>query len=153
MTRRPLPRPVPPWGFTLLELTVVLLVVGVVLAPLAGKGLELRSRSLVAHATYRAASLLSRARWVAVSRGGASVEFTTSPPAGRLLGSGGDTLVVVDLGDGGVTLSLSRGRSRSRIRYGPSGLGLVASQTLVFSQGGVERRLVVSSLGRVRSHE
>lgn len=151
MTLRLLSGRVLPRGFTLLELTVVLLVMGVVLTPLAGKGVELRNRSLVEHAGHRAASLLSRARWVAVSRGGASVEFTTSPPTGRLLGATGDTLAVVDLGGGGVALSLSRGRSTSRIRYGPLGLGIVASQTLVFSHGDSERRLVVSSLGRVRA--
>ena len=46
-------------------------------------------------------------------------------------------------------LRLSRGRATSRVRYGPVGLGWVASQSLRFAKAGQEKALVISSLGRV----
>jgi len=61
----------------------------------------------------------------------------------------GDTVRTARLSAGGVSMTLSRGRARSRVRFGPLGLGLVSSQTLTFRLAGEERRLVISSLGRV----
>jgi len=77
------------------------------------------------------------------------VELVSDPPQGRVVSITGDTVAVADLGPGGVTLRLSRNRATSRVRYGPVGLGWVASQSLRFAKDGQEKALVVSSLGRV----
>ena len=140
-------------GFTLLEMTLVVAIGVVLLTPLVGLGVDLRSRGLLRNATESAAALLAQARWAAVSRGSASVEFEASPPVGRLLSEDGEILALRDLGAGDVKLHLSRGRGSIRIRYGSLGLGVVSSQTLRFTHGGNEEALIVSSLGRVRRRE
>lgn len=140
-------------GFTYLELLVLLFVLGVLLPPLVGLGLDLRDRTAVRSAAEDAVALMSRARWSAVTSGGASVEFRTDPPAGWALDRSGDTVLLRRFGPGGIDLALSRGRPSARIRFGPLGLGTVSSQTLVFSRGTQRQSLVISSLGRVRRGE
>ncbi|MGI9626812.1 MAG: type II secretion system protein, partial [Longimicrobiales bacterium] len=123
-------------GFTFLEVAVTLSVLGVLTVPLVGAGVELRSRSLLRTSVEGAAGLLTRARWAAVALGGSTVEFRGTPPTGTLLSPGGDTLFVQGLGEGGVALALSRERPRAESRFGPLGLGIVASQTLRFTHHG-----------------
>lgn len=140
-------------GFTYLELLVLLVVLGVLLPPLAGLGVRVRDRAAVRSAVEDAASLLARGRWSAVTSGGASVEFRTDPAAGWALNRVGDTVLVRRFGARGVDLALSRGRPSTLIRFGPLGLGVVSSQTLVFSRGDQRQSVVVSSLGRIRRGE
>lgn len=136
-------------GASLLEVVVLLAVVAV-LAPTAVRSAAgLRTGFHLLRAQEDAARLLAEARWVAVGSGGAVVEVTADPPGGVLMNAGGDTLRTADLGEGGVSLGLSRGRASCRLRFGPMALGLVSSQTLTFSLAGAERKLVISSLGRV----
>jgi len=143
----------PPEGFTLLELTVGLVVLAVLLPPLLGLGVEVRDRAFVRASLEEAAAMLVRGRWLAVARGGALVEVDAEPPAARILTLDGDTLAARRLGRAGVGLSLSRGRPSATVRFGPLGVGIVSSQTLTFSRGGVRGALVVSALGRVRRSE
>ena len=137
-------------GFTIIELTLALVIGMALVVPLLGAGAEARSRALVRHAAESAAALLARGRWAAVTGGGATVEFVAEPPVGHLISQSGDTVLSRRLGRGGVELELSRGRSRARVSYGPMGLGIVSSQTLRFRHGSAEEALIVSSLGRVR---
>ena len=77
------------------------------------------------------------------------VILNADPPWGAVVTAAGDTTRLTELGAGGVSLRLSRDRANSRVRFGSLGLGLVSSQTLTFELEGEERRLVISSLGRV----
>ncbi len=117
--------------------------------PVMGAATSLRASFALRRSQEGAARLLAEARWTAVRDGSATVEFVASPPYGRVVSATGDTVMVADLGRGGVALQLSRDRATSRVRYGPLGLGWVASQTLRFKSADQERALVISSLGRV----
>ena len=110
---------------------------------------RIRATFLLVRAQENAVRLFAEARWVAVGSGGATVALTADPPGGVLLNAAGDTVRRADLGAGEVSLALSRGRASTRLRLGPAGLGLVSSQTLTFALAGAERKLVISSLGRV----
>ena len=136
-------------GFSLIELIVVLACVAALAPPMAGSAVRLRRDFVLRQAQEEAARLLALARWTAAGGGGAVVELAADPPGGIVVSAAGDTVASARFGSGGATLRLSRKRASARLRFGPLGLGLVSSQTLVFSAGGKERTLVVSSLGRV----
>lgn len=136
-------------GFTLMELAVVLALVGLAISHLLSTARYQSDRMAVWGAREELVGLLHRARTEAISRGGTEVVLHSSPPFAELL-SGEDTLARTSLGETyGVGLGLSRGRAEARLRFGPLGLGLVASQTLRITKGEAEAFLVVSSLGRV----
>jgi prepilin-type N-terminal cleavage/methylation domain-containing protein len=136
-------------GFTLMELALVLALLGLTISHLLSAARYQADRMAVLAAREDLAGLLHRARTEAISRGGAEVVLTTSPPLAELL-SGEDTLARTPIGEAyGVALGLSRGRAEARLRFGPLGLGIVASQTLGITKGEAEAFLVVSSLGRV----
>lgn len=128
---------------------MVLVILVALAPPLVGSATDLRRSFLLSRAREEAARLFAEARWTAVGEGGASVILNAVPPWGAVVTAVGDTAKFTELGAGGVSLRLSRGRANSRVRFGPLGLGLVSSQTLTFELGGEERRLVISSLGRV----
>ena len=136
-------------GHSLIETAVVLVIIAALAPPMLGVAGGLRTSFLLRRVQEEAASLFADARWIAVGAGGATVVLTSDPPGGVVVTRTGDTVRTARLGAGGVSLALSRGRARSRVRFGPLGLGLVSSQTLTFRLGDEERRLVISSLGRV----
>ncbi len=136
-------------GFSILEIAVLLVLAAALVPPLLGSAFWLRNAFHLRQAQEKAARLVAEARWTAVGTGGAVVEFTVHPPTGWVISATGDTVTVSRLDEGDVFLHLSRNRTRSRIRFGPLGLGKVSSQTLRFTLGGQERALVISSLGRV----
>lgn len=142
-------RPVTRAGYSLIEIAVALAIVGALAPPVAASASRLRAAFDLRRSQESAARLFTAARWAAVRDGSATVELAADPPWGRVISANGDTLVAADLGRGGVKLRLSRGRATSRVRYGPVGLGWVASQTLRFARAGQEKALVISSLGRV----
>ena len=138
-----------PTGFTLLELMVVLALLGVSISGLIHAARGQTERMSVLAAREAVVGLLHRARQEAVSRGGSELVVRTQPPSVSLI-AGLDTLTTLGLAaDFGVEISLSRGREEATLRYGPLGLGQIASQTLRFRKGGSEALLVVSSMGRV----
>ncbi len=136
-------------GHSVIEIAVVLAILVALVPPVLGSAGRLRTSVVLRRAQEEAARLFADARWIAVGEGGATVVLTAEPPGGVVVNPVGDTVRTAVLGAGGVSLGLSRGRARSRIRFGPLGLGLVSSQTLTFRLAGEERRLVISSLGRV----
>ena len=136
-------------GHSFIEIAVVLVIIAALAPSVLGSAARLRASFLLVRAQEEAARLFADARWVAVGVGGATVVLTADPPGGAVVTPAGDTVRMAELGEGGVSLELSRGRARSRLRFGPLGLGLVSSQTLTFRLAGEERRLVISSLGRV----
>ena len=136
-------------GYSIIEIAMVLVILVALAPPLIGSAAELRRSFLLSRAREEAARLFAEARWAAVGEGGAVVILNADPPWGAVVTAVGDTTSLTELGDGGVSLRLSRGRANSRVRFGPMGLGLVSSQTLTFELGGEERRLVISSMGRV----
>ena len=136
-------------GYSIIEITMVLVILAALAPPLIASAADLRTSFLLSSASEEAAGLFAEARWSAVAEGAATVILNAEPPWGAVVTAAGDTTRLTDLGTGGVSLRLSRGRANSRVRFGPLGLGLVSSQTLTFELEGEERRLVVSSLGRV----
>ena len=136
-------------GFTLLELVVVLTLLGLSMAGLLPAAKRQLDRMAVLGAREEVAGLLHRARGEALARGEAEVILTSVPPKAELIAEK-DTLARTKLEETyGVTLGLSRDRSESRLRFGPLGLGIIASQTLRFRRGEAEVLLVISSFGRV----
>jgi prepilin-type N-terminal cleavage/methylation domain-containing protein len=136
-------------GFTLLELVVVLVLLGLSMAELLPAARRQLDRMAVLGAREEVAGLLHRARGEALARGGAELVLTSEPPRAELIALE-DTLARTKLEDSyGVTLGLSRDRPEARLKFGPLGLGLVASQTVRFRRGDAEALLVMSSLGRV----
>ena len=128
---------------------MVLALLGLAISSLFSAAKRQTDRMAVWAAREELAGLLHRARMEAISRGGTEVVLTSSPPRGELL-AGQDTLARTPIGkEYGVALGLSRDRAEARLRFGPLGLGLVASQTVGITRGEAEAFLVVSSLGRV----
>ena len=95
------------------------------------------------------AGLFHRARFEAVTHGGAALYFKTGPASATLIAGGEEVAHAVLADEYGVTLTLSRGHSEAELTFDPLGLGRVASQTLGFLRGRAEAGLVVSSYGRV----
>lgn len=136
-------------GYSLIEVAVALAIIAALAPPVATAASRLRATFDLKRAQEDAARLFTAARWAAIRDGSATVELVADPPRGRVVSITGDTVATADLGPGGVKLRLSRGRATSRVRYGPVGLGWVASQSLRFTKAGQEKALVISSLGRV----
>ena len=132
-------------GYSIIEIAMLLVMLAALAPPLLASAGRLRTSFHLRRSQEEAARLFAEARWTAVGVGGATVELTTEV----LISATGDTVMATSLGEGGVSLRLSRNRVSSRVRFGPLGLGLVSSQTLRFELAGEERSLVISSLGRV----
>ena len=137
-------------GHTLVELTFVLLLLGVAAASVAPTARQARDRAAVASAREALVGLLVETRLAAIETGGASVMIQAAPA--RAEGSAnGTTLRRLDLAaDFGVRLALGAARPVVELRYDALGLGRVASQTIVLRRGSAAAQLVVSSYGRVR---
>lgn len=139
----------PSQGFTLMELALVIALLGLAVSHLLSAARTQSDRMAVLGAREELAGLLHQARTEAISRGGAEVVLRAIPPSAELL-SHWDTLARTSIGESyGVALRFSRDRAEVRLRFGPLGLGMVASQTLGITRGEAEAHLVVSSLGRV----
>jgi len=138
-----------PSGYTLLELTTVLLILGLALFLLLPTARSQIDRLAVVGAREEVTGLFHRARMAAVARGGASIHLTARPPSVEIR-TGLELLARTDLAGGyGVTLTLSQDRETAVLGFDALGLGRVSSQTLVLTRGKAEARLVVSSFGRV----
>jgi hypothetical protein len=137
-------------GHTLVELTFVLLLLGVAAASVAPAARQARDRAAVAGAREAVVGLLAQARATAMESGGASVRIVEG--GGLAEGTGGGRVFRrLALGiEFGVTVGLSGASPELELRYDGLGLGRMTSATVVLSRGEAAAVLVVSSYGRVR---
>jgi prepilin-type N-terminal cleavage/methylation domain-containing protein len=135
-------------GFTLLELTLSLAIVGVVSTfalPLLSRT---RDRAAVHGATSALTSALADGRHLALRlQRRTAVRFDTVQ-VGVIVHAGSDTLVLAPLG---TLFSVSLASSRDSIAFYPTGLGYGAANTrLIVSRGAAAETVTVSRAGRVR---
>lgn len=135
-------------GFTLMELSVSVAMIGLMASLTLPRLAGWRDRIAVDAAASSAMSLLSTARHNALRRATVTaVRFDTSS-AGILVHAGNDTIDHRQLGSlHDVRLTVSR----DSIAYGPAGLGFGAANTrLIFRRGAAAETVTVSRLGRAR---
>jgi prepilin-type N-terminal cleavage/methylation domain-containing protein len=135
-------------GFTLLEATVVMTIVGLTLALVAPRFAALRDRSAVSSAVGEVGSIFSSARQTAIARRTA-VAIVLDTAAG-----------VVELHVQGQRIArrtfrsaygIAMGANRDSVVYDPRGLGYgVSNLTLTIRRGSIVDTLTMSRLGRVR---
>ncbi len=151
-----------PLGVTLPELVLWLLFLGVA-AQLLTIPLRNQSDALVLRGvTEELIALIHQARMEARVHGAAwvVVEEHADPvllvPSGRAEPGASpehpelERLLSVSLAERGVELEVVGDRTSAELVYGPLGVAAFASTTLVLFRRNAERRLVISSYGRVR---
>jgi len=149
-----MPRPTSPRapasGFSLPELTLALLLLGVLLGLAAPSVRGLLDQSAVVAAREALVGMVGEARVQALAHGGATLTLR-SAPASVVLSVSGDSLAGLALGERfGVELALSRRREEVGLRFDGLGLGRVSSETIRLTRNGHERGVVLSASGRVR---
>lgn len=147
---RTLPNPDPTMrtGFTLLEVSVSVAMIGLMASLTLPRLSTWRDRIAVDAAAGSAMSLLATARHAALRRATVTaVQFDTGS-ATILVHAGTDTIEQRPMGSvHDVRLSVSR----DSIAYGPAGLGYGAANTrLIFRRGAAAETVTVSRLGRAR---
>lgn len=133
-------------GYSLIEVMAALTVVATTVSVAAPAAKEYTDLTAVVAARESVVGVFARARVEAIARGGATVRVVADPPAVSLT-AGGAMRAAYTIE--GVSLDLG-GRPEVELTYDALGIGRVASVTVRLSRGRVERRLVVSSFGRVR---
>jgi len=135
-------------GTTLLEITAVLAILGIMLTVAFPRFAAYRDRVAVGAGTTSAVALLATARYAAVRRATVTAISFDTVAAIITVFSGPDTIERRSLRAAhGVRLAASR----DSIAYSPSGMGYGAANTsLVVSRGAAAETLTVSRLGRVR---
>jgi Tfp pilus assembly protein FimT len=137
-------------GHTLVELTFVLLLVGVAAASVAPTARQAQERAAVVAAREAVVGLLAEARLAAIESGGASVRIASDTGIAEALARGTTLRRVALATDFGVTLEVGGSGSSVELRYDALGLGRMTSLTIVFRRGQAAAELIVSSYGRVR---
>ncbi len=135
-------------GFTLIELTVVVLLVALGVSALVPAARRQGDRLAVISAREATVALVSRARREALLAGGAALHLRRDDGLVWLQGSepARDTL---DLPDRfGVRLDMSV--REARLAFDALGIGRVASRSLAFARGDARAGVAVSAYGRVR---
>jgi Tfp pilus assembly protein FimT len=134
---------------SLVEVVTVMVVVGTLTLAGVGTARAQGDRLRVSAAREEVAGVFRAARFAARAHGGARVHVDA---AGRVtLWTPADSVLTrVDPGQHGVRLELAGQRFEAEFPFTASGVGRVASATLLLTRGGVERRLVISAQGRVR---
>lgn len=135
-------------GFSLLELTVVMMIAGVVLALAVPRLAHMRDAASVRSAVGELAELFSLARQEAIARR-APVTVGIDPARGDVeLRAGGVPLVRRSLA---ASYGVSVGTNRDSTVYDPRGIGFgLANVTILVRRGAVVDTLRMSRLGRVR---
>ena len=137
-------------GHTLLEMATVLVLVGVGVSAGVPTARRFADRAAVLAAREALIGAISETRTASLAGGGGVVVLRESPASAQIRVSGRPTIersleplegVVVDLGASGDSVVL---------RFDALGIGRFASRTISVARGGVTRRIVVSSYGRVR---
>lgn len=135
-------------GFTLLELTLVTAIMGLMLAIAAPRFVALRDASAVRAAVGELGSAFSTARHEAITRRAAVAILFHTMPASVEVRTEGRLILERSLGKAyGVALSANRDSAV----YDPRGLGYGASNlTIIVRRGSIVDTLTMSRLGRVR---
>lgn len=135
-------------GFSLLETTVVLVIIGVVLAIALPRLGAVRDRSAARGAVNDLAAVLSYARRAAILRRSVVVVALDTARASVQVRAGGQVLARRTLGPAyGIVLRANR----DSVMYDPRGLGYgLANFTVTVRSGATVDTLTMSRLGRVR---
>jgi len=137
-------------GFTLLELTGVLILLALAASLSLPMGRSARDRLAVTGAREELVALITRARAEALRRGSSSLIVVRDPTEFRIE-AGGELLHRVDIEATWKTeLVLSGGRSTVELRFDASGLGRMAASSITLIRGKAVARLVISAYGRIR---
>jgi prepilin-type N-terminal cleavage/methylation domain-containing protein len=136
-------------GFTVVELVVVLLLLGVTTASVAPAARRQRDRALVLGAREAVVGLIAEARTAAMESGAASVRIVAVPARAEVVSQARILRTAAIASDFGVSIAIG-GSSQVELMYDALGLGRVASQTIAFTRGREATELVVSGYGRVR---
>lgn len=137
-----------PAGSTLLEVTIVLVVLGVIVALALPDLRRAGDAASVRSAVTSTVATLVAARHTAIARGATSTVRVDTARGRILVLVASETTLVRDLRNAhGVRL----GATRLELRYTPNGLGYGASNTrLTIGRGRSADTVIVSRLGRVR---
>jgi prepilin-type N-terminal cleavage/methylation domain-containing protein len=135
-------------GFTLLELTLVTTIAGLLLALVAPRFLALRNVSSVRATMGELGATFSAARQHAITRR-AMVAIVLDTTNGSVeLRSGGQTILRRSLK---AVYGISLGANRDSVVYDPRGLGYgVSNLSVTVRRGAIVDTLTMSRLGRVR---
>lgn len=137
-------------GYTLIELSLVLVLTGVTCLALLSTAHQLRDRMAVVAAREAVAGLFARARVDALLTGGSVVHVRCVPSRAWVEGAAGAFASVELEKELSVTVTLGRGKTSADILYDALGIGRVASETMTFHRGRQHAKLIVSGYGRVR---
>ena len=139
-----------PRGFTLIEMLVVLVIVGMLVLTVPPRIASLRDRALVASASNAMALGIRQARATAFARQ-VPAELRIDPAQIQVVALEGTTPVVVWSQPGPAVSGVTLAVPSTIIRLAPSGLPLgVINGTWQFSRNLIRRDVVVSRYGRVR---
>jgi type II secretory pathway pseudopilin PulG len=137
-------------GTTLLELTTVLTLLGVLMSLAVPRLTSYRDRAIVLGAREGVIGLVTTARRLAVERGGATLHLRTDP-ARAFVVSGNDTVFGPPFGSPEhPALALGSGRSAIELPFDGLGLGRFTSATIRLTRGDAAAAIVVSAYGRAR---
>jgi prepilin-type N-terminal cleavage/methylation domain-containing protein len=135
-------------GFTLIELTVVLLLMATTLSALLPAARRQRDRMAVVSAREAWISRLARTRREARLAGGATLHVERDR-ALVWIEVDGEAMDTLDLGDRfGVSVGPSSGEVL--LSFDALGIGRLANRSLVFARGDAQAGVAVSAYGRVR---
>ena len=138
----------PRTGLTLLELTIVLALVGVLAALVIPRSAAMLDRAKVTAATRETVTIFAVARHLAIQSSSRATVFIRQPQGRLLVRVGTDTAHQRDLSRRyGVTLDATQ----DSMSYHPTGIGYgVANLSVRIRRGNAADTVVVSRLGRVR---
>ncbi|MFQ5704971.1 MAG: Tfp pilus assembly protein FimT/FimU [Gemmatimonadales bacterium] len=136
-------------AFTLVEVMVVILILGLITALAAPRVWRWADRLAVASATQEIASFYARARFSAVYHGRRLRIVLDQDSLAATVEAAVDSVLWRQVGPGGRGVVLQS--SRSVIRLYPSGLGLGGANTkLVLRRGAAAESLTISRTGRLK---
>ncbi|MDZ7629914.1 MAG: prepilin-type N-terminal cleavage/methylation domain-containing protein [Gemmatimonadaceae bacterium] len=134
-------------GYTLLEMTIVLLIVAIIAGLAIPAMIGMRDRLTVRLAAIDTNRALSDARSMALASARRTAVRIDQTRNTVTVYAGADTLRTLRLDDYGVTLR----STRDSIAWGPTGIGWgAATATITLTRGTASTALAVSRLGRVR---
>jgi prepilin-type N-terminal cleavage/methylation domain-containing protein len=135
-------------GFTVIELTVALLLMAATLSALLPAARRQRDRMAVVAAREALVAMLARTRRDARLAGGATLLVRREPGTAWIETTGAprDTLELAE--EFGVRLELSS--AEVRLAFDALGIGRLASRSLVLARGEESAGVAVSAYGRVR---